>query len=74
MSHVHGDYQAFFDDLERTLSAAARLLGDPEQAKQFVVNARLEPFGGRTPVELVANGKVENVLRYIESLEGGFSG
>lgn len=35
--------------------------GDPEQAKQSVASARLQPFDGRTPVELVATGEVENV-------------
>lgn len=36
--------------------------------------APIPTFGGRTPADLVAEGRTNNLLRYIQSLEGGYSG
>jgi hypothetical protein len=64
---------------ERTVAwgvirAATDLSGDVERALFWYRNEPLQPFGYKTAEQLVSDGRTEDLLRYIESLEAGAAG
>ena len=61
-------------DREAVLSAATELNGDLAAASAWYSSETLSAFGGRTPAQLVDEGRVDDVLRYIEVLDAGFCG
>lgn len=68
------DFEPFLADLERALLAAKRVTSDAEGAKLFVVNEPISAFHNKTAAALVAEGRVEDVLSYMASIESGFVG
>jgi hypothetical protein len=58
----------------RVIRAAARISGSHELAVEWFENELLEVFGSRTPQTLVAEGRTEELLAYIQSLDAGFLG
>ena len=68
------NFETFLEDLKRVLAAVAEITGDAEAAKQYVVSHPLPPFQGKTAVALVAEGRVDDVMRFFVSLESGFVG
>lgn len=64
-------------DREGVLRAATDLNSDPavaSVASAWYSNEALSVFDGRTPAQLVAEGRAADVLRYIEMLGAGFCG
>lgn len=66
--------QRYLREALRVLRAAADLSGDVEQALFWYRNEPLQPFGYKTAEQLVSDGRSEDLLRYIESLEAGAAG
>lgn len=62
-------------DQERVMAAAASVAGgDCARAQAWYVDEGLAAFGGKTPQQLVADGRVADVLRYLESIAEGPAG
>lgn len=61
-------------DESRVLAAATQLAGDRERALRWYEQEKLQLFGGSTAAQLVAQGRAEDLIRYIESLEAGPAG
>ena len=58
----------------RVIHAAADVSGSVGQAIFWYRNHPLPPFGYKTAEMLVAEGRTEDVLRYVMSLEVGAAG
>ena len=65
---------AFLDDALAVIRAAALLSGDLRKAACWYFADSIDVFDGLTAEALVLQGRARDVLRYIESLEAGFSG
>lgn len=66
--------QRFLREALRVLRAATDLSGDVNRALFWYRNEPLQPFGYKTAEQLVSDGRTEDLLRYIESLEAGAAG
>lgn len=66
--------QAYLRDLLRVLSAASELNPDPAAAAYWVSNVPIAAFRHKTARELVAEGRAQDVVSYLMSLEAGFVG
>ena len=62
------------NDALAVIRAAALLSGDLRKATSWYFADRNDVFGGLTAEVLVLQGRARDVLRYIGSLEAGFSG
>jgi hypothetical protein len=62
------------DDALAVLRAAALLNGNLRNAATWYFADRISVFEGLTGETLVLQGRASDVLRYIESLEAGFTG
>lgn len=62
------------DDLARVLAALLRVQPDPKRAEDFIESEPIAAFGGRTLIQLVAEGRTEAAISYIESIAAGFVG
>ena len=58
----------------RVIAAATDVKGDTEAATYWYRNQPLAPFGYKTAVQVVSEGKADEVIRYIESIEAGAGG
>lgn len=63
--------QRFLREALRVLRAATDLSGDVDRAIFWYRNEPLPIFGYKTAEHLVTDGRTEDLLRYIESLEAG---
>lgn len=70
---IHGAAQRQRNAKARVIAAAAVIMGGSKQAASWY-RTPLADFAGRTAEALVAEGRAEDVVRYIESLGGGESG
>lgn len=61
-------------EIVRLIRAAADLSGDVENALFWYRNEPLQPFEYKTAERLVSEGRTDDVLRYIASLEEGTAG
>lgn len=66
--------QRFLREALRVIRAAADLSGDVDRSLFWYRNEPLQPFGYKTAEQLVSDGRTEDLLRYIESLEAGAVG
>lgn len=66
--------QHFLREAVRVIRAAVDLSGDLDQALFWYRNEPLQPFGYKTAEQLVSEGRGEDVLRYVASLEAGAAG
>lgn len=66
--------QKFLREALRVIRAAHDLSGDVTRAIFWYRNEPLPPFGYKTAEQLVSEGRTEDVLRYVESLEAGAAG
>lgn len=84
LAHVHRntvrnnpyspDLQRYMRDSVRVLQAATDLRGNVSDALFWFRNHPIRDFERKTADRLVAEGKAEAVLGYLESLEAGASG
>ena len=66
--------QRYLREAVRVIRAATDLGGDVNKALFWYRNEPLQPFGYKTPECLVAEGRSEDLLRYVTSLEAGPTG
>lgn len=66
--------QKYLQDMLRTLAAATDMTGDAQRAVFLFRNEPLRAFGYKTADTLVQEGRVEDVIAYLESLAGGAAG
>lgn len=66
--------QCFIRAATRVLRAASDVSGDLERAISWFRNESLAPFGHKTAERLVAEGRVEDVIEYVISLDAGVAG
>lgn len=66
--------QRFLREALRVIRAAADLNGDVNRAIFWYRVEPLSAFGYKTAEQLVTEGRTEDLLRYIESLEAGAAG
>lgn len=66
--------QRFLREALRVIRAATDIADDVDRALFWYRNEPLPPFGYRTAEQLVAEGRTEDVLRYVASLEAGAAG
>lgn len=66
--------QRFLREALRVIRAATDLSGDVNRALFWYRNEPLQPFGYKSAEQLVSDGRTEDLLRYIESLEAGATG
>lgn len=66
--------QKFLREALRVMRAAHDLSGDVGHAIFWYRNEPLPPFGYKTAEQLVSEGRTEDVLRYVGSLEAGAAG
>ncbi|WP_157269114.1 antitoxin Xre/MbcA/ParS toxin-binding domain-containing protein [Azohydromonas aeria] len=66
--------QKYLQDMIRALAVATEMTGDAERAVFLLRNEPLRAFGYKTADTLVQEGRVEDVIAYLESLAGGAAG
>ena len=66
--------QRFLREVLRVIRAVADLSGDIEQALFWYRNEPLRPFEYKTAEQLVSDGRTDDLLRYIGSLQVGAAG
>ena len=66
--------QKYLQDMIRALAVATEMTGDAERAAFLLRNEPLRAFGYKTADTLVQEGRVEDVIAYLESLAGGAAG
>ena len=66
--------QRFLRESLRVIRAGTDVSGDVKRAIFWYRNDPLPHFGYKTAEQLVSEGRSEDVIRYIESLEAGASG
>lgn len=66
--------QKFLREALRVMRAAYYLSGDADRAIFWYRNEQLPSFGYKTAEQLVSEGRTEDVLRYVGSLEAGDAG
>jgi hypothetical protein len=66
--------QEFLREALRVIKAATDLNGDLNKALFWYRNEPLSVFGYKTPERLVSEGRTDDLLRYMASLEAGAAG
>ncbi|MDD5035435.1 MAG: hypothetical protein PHE55_11835 [Methylococcaceae bacterium] len=66
--------QRFLREALKVIKAGTDLSGDVDRALFWYRNEPLSAFGYKTAEQLVSEGRTEDVLRYISSLEVGATG
>lgn len=66
--------QRFLREALKVIKAGADLSGDVNRALFWYRNEPLSAFGYKSAEQLVSEGRTEDVLRYVASLEAGAAG
>lgn len=66
--------QAFLRSILRAVSAAIEAFGDQDVALSWMRNEPVAAFRHKTALDLVLEGRAEDVVSYLESISGGFVG
>ena len=66
--------QRYLREAVRVIRAATDLSGDVEQAIFWYRNEPLQPFAYKTAEQLVSDGRSDDLIRYLMSLEAGAAG
>lgn len=66
--------QATLVNLLRVRSAAMAVNQDPEKAAFFVRNQPIPSFGHKAALQLVGEGRIEDVIAYLASIKSRFVG
>lgn len=60
-------------DVDRIVALAESISGDRVKAIEWL-SQPLATFGGKTALELIAEGRTNDVIGYLESFESGYVG
>ncbi|MDE2337907.1 MAG: DNA-binding protein [Gammaproteobacteria bacterium] len=66
--------QAFARNVVRVLQIITDVRGDPDEARYLFKNAPIPTLGYKTALELVEEGRTEDVAGYLRSVSAGFVG
>ena len=66
--------QEFLQNLIRALAVATQITGEAGRAGILLRDEPLRAFDGKTAVELIREGRVDDVIGYLESFSGGAAG
>lgn len=66
--------QHYLRESVRVVRAAVDIAGSVEEAIYWYKNNPLPAFDYKTPQDLVSEGRTEALIRFIKSLQAGFSG
>lgn len=66
--------QKFLIDAVRVIKAATDVSGDANKALFWYRTHPISEFGYKTPETVVSEGRVEDVLKYIDTIQGGAAG
>ena len=66
--------QKYLQDMIRALAVATELTGNADRAAFLLRNEPLRAFGYKTADALVQEGRIEDLIAYLESLAGGAAG
>ncbi len=66
--------QASLRDILRVASALAELQPDLQRAMFMLKNTPVREFGHRPLLDVIGEGRVEDVLTYVRSIESGYVG
>lgn len=66
--------QEYMRNLLRALSAATAIQPDIERAIFYLKNAPIPSFQHKTAYQLVGEGRTDDLIRYLESVESGYVG
>ncbi len=66
--------QSYLRDLIRVLMVAEELTADPKRASILIQHEELPAFGFKTADTLIQEGRVDDVVAYLESLASGAAG
>jgi uncharacterized protein (DUF2384 family) len=66
--------QSYLRDSVRVMRAAVDMAGNVEKTIFWFKNNPLPTFDYKTPQDLVSEGRTETLIRYIQSLQAGFTG
>lgn len=66
--------QHYLRESVRVVRAAVDVAGSVEEAIYWYKNNPLPPFDYKTPQDLVSEGRTETLIRYVQSLQAGFTG
>lgn len=66
--------QALMQHVVRVISAAEEVSGDRERALEWLKKTTLDSFGHKTPLALIADGRTDVLVRYLESIQSGYVG
>lgn len=66
--------QHYLRESLRVIRAAADVAGSVEKAIYWYKNNPIPTFDYKTPQDLVSEGRIEALIRYIQSLQAGFTG
>ncbi len=70
----HEKLQRLMREALRVVSASAGITGDEDRAIYWMRNTPIPEFDNRTAMDLVAEGKADAVVKYLQSIESGSSG
>lgn len=66
--------QDYLQGLLAVLQLASNMTGDLARAAALLRNEPLRVFDGKTAVDLIRTGRVEDVMGYLRSVQGGAAG
>jgi len=66
--------QSTLRELMRVLSAACAIQPDPQRAVFLLKNEPIPSFRHKTLLQLVQEGRAEDAINYLESVQSGFAG
>ena len=69
-----GRAQEFARDIVRVLQAAVDLGSDPTTALRNIKNYPIRSFGSKTALDMVEEGRTDDVVAYLRSLSAGYVG
>lgn len=73
-SPENGKIQGFIREALRVLSSAAKVNDDFSRVAFWFRSEPLTAFGHKTPEQLVAEGRADDVIAYVTSVDAGFAG
>jgi len=66
--------QKFARNIVRVLQAAVDLGNDPTTALRNIKNYPIRSFGNKTALDMVEEGRTDDVVAYLQSLSAGYVG
>lgn len=66
--------QEFARNIVRVLQAAVDLGNDPSTAFRYIKDYPIRSFGSKTALDMVEEGRTDDVVAYLQSLSAGYVG